>query len=209
MKNLVIIGAGGMGKEIYYTAMHSIGINKDYVVKGFIDDDLTSMDGFKGYPPLLSTIKDYLPEENDVFVCSLGNVQTKYKVCEMIKSRGGKFQTIIHMDAQVRENTIIGDGTIVDSYAMVGSNSTIGENCLIQAFSVVGHDAVVGDYCRVDVRSLMVGGVIVGNRVTIHTNAVVSHKVVLGDDSIVGALSFVIKKVKPGATVYGNPAKQL
>ena len=55
----------------------------------------------------------------------------------------------------------------------------------------------------------MVGGVKVGNNVTIHTNAVISHKVELGDDSTVAAMSFVIRSVKAGTTVMGNPAKRL
>ena len=42
-----------------------------------------------------------------------------------------------------------------------------------------------------------------------HTGAVVTHKVVVGEDAVVAACSFVIKKVKPGTTVCGNPAIRL
>ena len=45
--------------------------------------------------------------------------------------------------------------------------------------------------------------------VNIHTSAVISHNVVVETGAHVGALSFVIKKVKAGTTVMGNPAKKL
>ncbi len=209
MNHLIIIGGGGMGKEIFYTAKHSIGYGTEFDIKGFLDDNIHSLDGFHGYPPVLDTIHDYQPKPDDVFTCSIGNVNVKRKLCELIKSRGGKFQTIIFNNVQIRENVKIGDGCIIDSFAHIGSDAVIGENCLIQSFAGVAHDCVIGDYTRIDVRSLLVGGVKVGNNVTVHTNAVISHKVVLEDDCTVAAMSFVIRSVKAGTTVMGNPAKLL
>lgn len=209
MKHLIIIGGGGMGKEIFYTAKNAIGYGTEFDIKGFLDDNIHSLDGFHGYPPVLNTIQDYQPEPDDLFTCSIGNVHVKRKLCELIKLKGGKFKTLIHRDSQIRENATIGEGTIVDCFAIIGTDAVIGENCLVQAYSVIAHDCVVGDYSRIDVRALMVGGVKAGKNVTIHTNAVISHRVELGDDSTVAALSFVIKSVKPGITVMGNPAKRL
>jgi acetyltransferase-like isoleucine patch superfamily enzyme len=56
---------------------------------------------------------------------------------------------------------------------------------------------------------VIIGGVELKDRATVHTAAVVSHKVVVGEDAVVAACSFVIKKVKPGTTVCGNPAIRL
>lgn len=208
MKQLLILGAGGMGKEIYYTARHSIGYGTEFEVKGFLDFPNPDWDS-NIYPPIFGLEDEYEIQPDDVFTCSIGDVHLKRKICEKMKARGAKFQTLIFDNVQIRENVKIGDGCIIDSYAHIGSDAVIGENCLIQAFSCVAHDCVIGDYARIDVRSLLVGGVIVGNNVTVHTNAVVSHKVVLEDDSTVAAMSFVIKKVKAGTTVMGNPAKRL
>lgn len=209
MKELVIIGAGGMGREIYYTAINSIGYGTDFIVKGFIDDDVNALNGFQGYPPMLGTISDYDVQQNDVFACSIGSVEAKLKVCEMIKAKGGRFQTLIHKNSTIKLNTKIGDGTIIDSYAIISCDTEIGENCLIQQAAIIGHDVKIGDYCRLDCQSFFVGAVKVGNRCTIHTSAVLNHKVVVEDDATIGACSFVVKKVKKGTTVFGNPAKVL
>ena len=209
MKKLVIIGAGGMGRSVYCIAKGCIGYGTEFVVKGFIDDDLSQLDNFEGYPPMHGTIDDYVIEEDDVFVCSIGDTKTKKLLCEKLKARGAKFQTLIHKTAIVRQNAKIGDGCIIADFSSVGADCTIGENSLVQAFAIVAHDCKIGNYARIDTHATCVGGVVIEDTATIHTSAVVSHNVVVGEGATVAALSFVIKKVKPGTTVYGNPAKIL
>lgn len=209
MKKLVIIGAGGMGRSVYCIAKGCIGYGTEFVVKGFIDDDLSQLDNFEGYPPMFGTIDDYVIEEDDVFVCSIGDTKTKKIICEKLKARGAKFQTLIHKTAIVRQNAKIGDGCIIADFASVGADCTIGENSLVQTFAIAAHDCKIGNYVRIDTHATCVGGVVIEDTATIHTSAVVSHNVVVGEGATVAALSFVIKKVKPGITVYGNPAKTL
>ena len=42
MKNLIIIAAGGMGRTLYDMARESLGFATEFVIKGFIDDNLSS-----------------------------------------------------------------------------------------------------------------------------------------------------------------------
>lgn len=209
MKNLIIVGGGGMGRSVYCIAQGCRDFGVKFTIKGFIDDDLHSLDGFKGYPPLIDTIQNYKIQPDDVFICSIGNVNTKKCICEELKKRGAEFITLIHKTAIVRQNAVIGKGTIVADYASVGADCKIGEGCLIQSYSISAHDCVIGDYVRIDTHAVCVGGVVLKDLVTIHTGAVISHKVVVEEGATVGATSFVIKKVKAGTTVWGNPAKLL
>lgn len=209
MKHLIIIGAGGMGRDLYWSARNCIGYGEEFDIKGFVDDDLSSQDGYDGYPPLLGTIDDYQIEENDVFNCSMGNVQTKAKICENLKAKGAKFYTLINKTAVVHERTTLGEGCYVGEFALIGTEATIGKNCMIQAYSITGHDCKFGDYVRIDTHAVIIGGVVIKSRATVHTAAVVSHKVIVGEDATVAACSFVIRKVKDRTTVTGNPAKVL
>ena len=56
MKQLVIIGAGGMGSTMFDMARESWGHEKEFVVKGFIDDDLDALNYFDNYPPIIGKI---------------------------------------------------------------------------------------------------------------------------------------------------------
>jgi len=209
MKNLIIIGAGGLGREIYFHAMECNEYNKQFRIKGFIDNNINSLDNFKDYPPLLSKIDDYKISGNDVFVCAVGNVSTKKIIISKILIKGGEFISLIHPTARIAHDSKIGDGIIIMKRVDLGSNTKIGNYSFIQADSIIGHDSVIGKFVRIDCKVVCVGGIIIEDEATIHTSAVISHKVTVGRNAIVGALSLVIRNVKNNTTVVGNPAIKL
>ena len=208
MKRLIIIGAGGMGRTVYSNALESVGYGDAFEVKGFIDDDLHALDGFPNYPPVIGTISGYLPEADDVFVCSIGGASRK-PCMENIISRGGEFINVIHRTARLLTNVVIGKGNFIGADTVIGNDVVIGNYNMIQSYTIIGHDVRMGDFNRIDTRVTCVGGVVIENEVNIHSSAVISHKVTVESKSRVAALSFVIKDVKAGTTVIGNPAKRL
>ena len=208
MKNLIIIGAGGMGRTVYSNALESVGYGEKFVVKGFIDDNLQALDGFPNYPPIIDTIRDYQPQENDVFVSSMGGASRRPCMEEIIR-RGGEFLSLIHQTARLLTNVKLGKGNFIGAYTVIGNDAEIGDYNMIQSYTIIGHDAKVGNYNRIDTHVTCVGGTVIEDDVNIHTSAVISHNVVVETGAHVGALSFVIKKVKTGTTVMGNPAKKL
>lgn len=208
MKNLIIIGAGGMGRTFYSNALESVGYGEKFVVKGFIDDNLAALDGFPNYPPLIGTIKDYMPQEGDVFVSSIGGASRRPCMEEIIR-RGGEFIELIHQTVRVCTNAKIGKGNFIGAYTVIGNDAVIGDYNMIQSYTVIGHDARIGSWNRIDTHVTCVGGIVVEDDVNIHTGAVISHKVVVESGAHVGACSFVIRRVKAGTTVFGNPAKKL
>ena len=208
MKNLIIIGAGGMGRTVYSNALESVGYGEKFVVKGFIDDNLQALDGFPNYPPIIDTIRDYQPQENDVFVSSMGGASRRPCMEEIIR-RGGEFLGLIHQTTRLLTNVKLGKGNFIGAYTVIGNDVVIGDYNMIQSYTIIGHDAKVGNYNRIDTHVTCVGGVVIEDDVNIHTSAVISHNVVVETGAHVGALSFVIKKVKAGTTVMGNPAKKL
>lgn len=208
MKQLVIIGAGGMGRTIYDLARESIGFGTDYIIKGFIDDNTSALDGYENYPLILGTIRDYMPSMDDIFVCSIGGAARR-KCIENILSKGGSFLTMIHKTARIGTNVVIGAGTIVGAFTAIGADAKIGKFNLIQSQTIIGHDSRIGDWNRIDTHVTLVGGTIVEDETDIHTAAMISHNVTIESNSRVAACSFVIRRVKSGTTVMGNPAKRL
>ncbi len=207
MKHLIIIGAGGMGRQVLSFAKSCNGYGKEYDIKGFLDDNPHAMEGFPGYPPVLGSVEGYKVEADDVFFNSIGDIQSKKRCIQIILDKGGDFLTLIHPTAQVSPDTKIGKGCMLSSYVGIGVETTIGDFCLLQSKCTIGHDVHVGDFSRIDCNVVLIAGVNVGKDVCIHTSAVVNNDVELGDGCTVGAMSFVIKNVKPGQTVFGNPAR--
>ena len=208
MNQLIIIGAGGMGRTVYSNALESVGYGNSFVVKGFIDDNLHALDGFENYPPIIGTIKDYQPQEGDVFVSSIGGASRRPCMEEIIR-RGGMFIELIHQTARVYQNVKLGKGNFIGAYTVIGNDAVIGDYNMIQSYTVIGHDVRIGNWNRIDTHVTCVGGIVIEDETNIHTSAVINHGVTVGNGAHVGALSFVIRKVKPGTTVCGNPAKKL
>lgn len=209
MKNLLIIGARGWGREIYNMLPDCIGFGTEYVVKGFLDDKSDALDGMPGYPPIIGTVEEYVPQKNDVFVCALGDAHWKRYYAEIILKKKGEFINIIHKTASIQRNTVLGVGCIITDRVGISCDITIGDFVTFQSYSIVGHDARIGNYCHLGVRSFMGGYSVLGDVTTIQTNSIILPHVKVGNDCVVGAGAVVIKKVKDGDTVYGNPAKRL
>lgn len=208
MKQLIIIAAGGMGRTLFDMSRESLGYGDEYVIKGFIDDNLHVLDDFVNYPSILDKISTYVPQENDVFVCSIGG-SARRKCMEELINRGARFINLIHRTARIGTNVQLGIGNIVGAYTSIGADACIGNYNLIQSYTVIGHDVRMGDWNRIDTHVTCVGGTIIGNETDIYTSSVLNHGVVVEDRAHVGACSFVIRRVKAGTTVMGNPARKL
>ena len=55
----------------------------------------------------------------------------------------------------------------------------------------------------------MGGGAIIDDGTIVHTGAIILPHIKVGKNCTIGAGAVVVKKVKDGDTVYGNPAKVL
>lgn len=207
MKNLIIIGARGFGREVWGMAQNCVGYGSEFVLKGFLDDKSDALDETSGYGPILDSVENYRPLTDDVFVCALGNPRAKEKYVNMILDKGGDFISLVHNTSSVRSP--LGPGCIVCAYCLLSCDMKIGSFNTFQGFSVIGHDVSIGNFCELETRTFMGGYSQLGDRVTLHTNAVVHPKIKIGNDATVGALSVVIRNVRDNTTVYGNPAIRL
>lgn len=208
MKNLIIIGAGGMGRVMYDMARESVGYLMDYDIKGYIDDNIHSLDTFVDYPPILGTIADYHPQADDIFICSIGG-QSRKACMESIIQRGGKFLTMIHKTARIGTNVQLGKGCMVGAFTTIAADAKIGDYNFIQSNMIIGHDVVIGDWNRIDSHTMLIGGITIGNENMIHSAAVINHEVHIGNNTHIGACSFVTRNVEDNWTMFGNPARRL
>ena len=209
MKNLLIIGARGFGREIYNTATESIGYGTDFLIKGFLDDKSDALNGYDDYAPIIDSVEHYIPKTDDVFICALGDVHFKKKYVDIILEKGGSFINIIHKSAQIGRNTIIGKGCVFSRNVQISCDVKVGDFVTINYMSVVGHDAIIGDFSHLNSMSFMGGYSELKEFVTMHTGSILQPHKQIGKNSVAGAGSFIYKNVKDNTTVFGNPAQEL
>ena len=209
MKNLIIIGARGFGREYHNGLKLRDDYGKDFIIKGFLDDKKDALDGFENYAPILNSVEDYLIEPEDVFVCALGDSFYRREYVNMIKEKGGIFSSIISSKSIIHPNAQIGEGVMISAFCNISSNTVIGDFTTIQPYCNIGHDAVIGDFCSLESYSFMGGFSRIGDNVTLHTRATILPHVKVGDNSLVGPGSVVLRNGKSNITVFGVPAKKI
>lgn len=209
MKNLIIIGARGFGREVYDLAMDIIDAGKaDFLVKGFLDDKADALDGLDGYPPILNSVENYEIAEDDVFICGLGEPQWRKIYTQKVLDKGGKFISLISPLAVVRRNAHIGDGCIITHFSNVSVDTYIGNHAAILS-SGIGHDAKIGEYAVLSGRCSVNGFVEIGAEAYLACGVCVAPHKKIGDGAYCGMGSVVISNVKAGVKVFGNPAKKM
>lgn len=211
MKNLIIVGARGWGREVYASVMTT----KEYIegevsVKGFLDSKLDAFEGLNGhYPPILGAVEDYEIQDNDIFFVALGDSKWRKYYAEIIESKGGVFHTIICPDCIINSTAKIGEGSFISSWCFISDNVTIGKHVLIHNFCAVGHDAKVMNYCSLLSGAFMGGYSEIGECSQMSPKSMILPHKKVGNNVLVGAASVVMRNIKDNISVHGNPAKQI
>ncbi len=209
MKELIIIGAGGFGREIFHMAQNCHGYGDEFVIKGYLDSRANVLDQFDGYPPILGDVTTYEIQPNDVFTCALGDIPPKIKYIKEIQNRGVTFQNLIHKQASINPTAVLGTGLIIGRDVGISCDTRIGNFVTLQTGCLLGHDVQIGDMVHMNARVFLGGGVTVGEGAHLYPYAMVHPRKKIGNFANIGAGSFVINNVKEGVSVFGNPAKKL
>ena len=210
MKNLIIIGAGGFAREIYWHAQKSIGFGVEWRIKGFLDGDIKLAAAEYELLPekVLGDVDSYEICAEDIFTCAVGSPHARKILVEKILSRGGEFINLISNLAYVMPTVKFGRGVIVCPYVNIGDRAELGDFVAVNDISIIGHDAHIGKFSCVMPHANIAGKCKIGAEVFIGSGAIILPKAKVGDGATVGAGAVVLKKVRAGAKVFGNPATE-
>lgn len=207
MNNLIIIGAGGCGREVLQWAKDINKKKKQWEIKGFIDDDLDALGGKRCDVHVMAGVEGYQIREEDRFVCCIGNSDVRKKIVTKLKSKGARFTNIIHPTAVIADTCNIGENVIIYPYALLSDNAAIGNGCIINMYSSIAHDSVLGEYCTISAHCDVTGMCRLGDRVFMGTSSNIVPGTWVGDDVYICAGSTVMTRIRDGKKVMGNPAK--
>lgn len=204
MKNIIIIGAGHLGQDVYDLICSINHKCPTWNVKGFLNDFPVDLKSIGINSEVIGTIQGYQPCVDDHFVMAIGSPSGKEKIENIMKSKGCTFETLISPEAFVSDMAQIGEGSLIISTSKVCRCAHIGKFVVI-GDSTVAFNASIGDYSNTASYSNVYKNIKVGKSVQIWSGAIILNTV--GDGAMVGAGSVVINKVKNGTKVLGNPAK--
>lgn len=208
MKKIIIIGAGGFGRELLLWIKDINKVKPTWEIAGFIDDNIHALDGVECDYGIIGTIKEWIPKEDEVFALAVAEPHTKEKIAAFMKSKGAVFATIIHPMAIITQYSHYGEGFIMFPYSKLSCNSTVGDFVTLLS-SPIGHDTEIGDYTTISGNCNIVRNVKIGKYVFLAAGVCIAQDVHIGDGAYLGLGCVVLKDVNPGAKMFGNPARAL
>ncbi|MDH3525223.1 MAG: hypothetical protein OES32_16720 [Acidobacteriota bacterium] len=210
-KKIVIVGAGGVARELRWL-IHEINQVADaYDVAGFVASDSKSLPD-AGEPDLLG---DYAWLERhrgeiDCVTIGIGSPSVRRRVSDELRQilPGAEFPPLVHPSVTYDRSTgRVDEGVILAA----GVQGTV--NLELQAFALVGvgctlgHEARIGRWSTLNPRATVSGGVEIGDEVLVGSNALVLQYLSVGGGATIGAGAVVTRDVAGGTTVVGVPAR--
>ena len=207
--SMVIVGAGGFGREVLEMCKDRNKISKTWDILGFIDEN-RELHGkmINGYPVLGGL--DWLREHNNNnlgCVCAIGTCETRKQVVERLQEIGVNFYNAIHPSVIMSEFVQLGRDVIICAGSILTVNIKIGDHVHIDTNCTIAHDAVIGDYCRLNPGVTINGNDHLGEGVYVGTGATFIQEVSVGSWSTIGAGTVVIEDIPEKVVAVGVPAK--
>ena len=209
MKDLIIIGVGGVGREAALIAEEINEQSQEWNILGCVDDNESVQNTYiNGYPVLGKSqyLQNY-KEEVYVF-CGISNYKVKKKIISKLKENQNiKFATLIHPSVKLNKHIKIGEGCIIYQNVIMTVNIEIGDHVIVSPKCGIGHDSKIHDYVTLLWNVNVSGNVDIKEGATMGSGSTVIQGLTIGEGSFVGAGACVIRDVEDNKTAVGVPTR--
>ena len=208
MKQLVIIGAGGIGRFVAEAVQMINAAAPTWLVLGFLDEDLarhgSSLDGF----PVLGG-PDWLDARSEVeALIAINHPPEKQRLVSQLATMGfSRFASVVHPTAWLARDVVVGAGCIIYPNVSLNRGVFLGGHVTINMNCAIGHDTSVGDYSSLAPGVCTAGGTSILHGSSLGIGSVTIQGVSIGPWAVVGANAAVIQDVPAHETVVGIPAR--
>ena len=207
MKKVVIIGAGGFGREVIEIFKDQNRLQKQWEILGFIDENSALSGKIINNFSVLGGL-DWFENNRDVgCVIAIGDPKTKKRIADFLEKKDVLFYNAIHPSVIISEFVNLGNDVIICAGSILTVNILIKNHVILNLNNTVGHDSVIEDYCSIMPGVSINGENHIGNGVYIGTGATFIQKVQVGEWSIIGAGAVVIEDIPDHVVAVGIPAK--
>jgi sugar O-acyltransferase (sialic acid O-acetyltransferase NeuD family) len=210
MKDIVIYGAGGYGREIACLIKRINQITPEWNLIGFLDDR-EPIGAKTEYGEVLGGL-DYInkyPSEISVAI-AIGTPSIIQKLVADISNPKVDFPNLIDPNVEFmdREHVEMGQGNIICLRSTISTNVKFGSFNLLNVAVGVGHDTSFGDYNVVMPNVNISGGVQIGNGNLFGVKSTVLQYLKVGDHVKIGANSLLMRNAKSDNLYFGSPAER-
>jgi sugar O-acyltransferase (sialic acid O-acetyltransferase NeuD family) len=211
-RDLVLIGAGGFGRETAQ-AVHAVNATcAAWRLLGYVDDD-PARHGLVIDGTVVLGGRDRIKHltEASFVVCTgrPGDYVSRLRIVDDLGLPPERYATIVHPSVAVSPSSSVGHGSVLLAYVALTAAVTIGAHVAIMPHVTLTHDVVVDDFATIASGVSLGGGVRVQKAAYLGAGALVRERQTVGAFSLVGMGAVVTRDVPPGEIWAGVPARRL
>jgi sugar O-acyltransferase (sialic acid O-acetyltransferase NeuD family) len=194
-----IIGAGGFGREVYWSLSLMERINTVF----FVDDKY-----WDGSNELILPLSKFDPTEYSIVV-AIGDPKDRFNIIQRLPKETEYF-THIHNSCQILgDDVIIGEGSIICAGTVITTNVKLGKHAHLNLQTTIGHDCEIGDYFTTAPGAKISGNCKIHDLVYVGTNASIKEKLTIHSLTTIGSNATVVKNIEESGTYVGVPVKKI
>jgi sugar O-acyltransferase (sialic acid O-acetyltransferase NeuD family) len=209
MKNLVIYGAGGFGREMLLMVNQINAHQPTWKMIGFFDDGKKKNDLVEGLVVLggrseLNAVREPLS------VCiAIADPVTRNHIVSELSNPNLSFPSLFHPGClKGSDLNSFKDGCIITAGVILTTTIQFGKFCIVNLGSTIGHDVKLGEFCTVMPGCSISGNVQIGARTVMGTGSRILQGLTIGEDCMIGAGAVVTKDFGSHLKLLGVPARK-
>jgi len=207
MERLVIIGAGGMAREVVSLVDAINAETPKFDLLGALDDGSPNEEGWNAIGVALLGPVSMMKDLDAKFVIAIGDGKVRRKIARALIDDGCRPATLLHPNLQTGRLVRIGAGSVVAGNVSITTNVTVGDHVFINIGCVIGHDAEISDFVTLMPRVTVCGETFLEEAATLGVNSVVLQSLRIGESAFLGAGAVAVRDVAGGTIAVGVPAR--
>lgn len=210
VERLVVVGAGGHGREAVVIARAARDAGRPLDVVGVLDDGRPDPAPLAALGVRLLGGLDWLERDGAgcTFVAALGYPGPRRAVAAKAGARA-RAAVLVHPSSTVGPDVELGPGCVLWPQVAATTRVRLGRHSHLNVGSSVSHDCELGSFVTVGPGARVCGSVVLEDDVWIGAGATVIQGLRVGRGATVGAGAVVVRDVAAGSTVAGVPARPM
>jgi sugar O-acyltransferase (sialic acid O-acetyltransferase NeuD family) len=204
---VVVIGAGGHGRETVLLISQIAAHGGSWRVIGFLDDNKSLHGNIIAGLPVLGGLEllQELTQETSVAL-GMGSPAAKRSILSRLPHTS-RLASLVHPSVLIGDRVRIDCGTQIHAGTIITCDVVIGSAVTINRHCDISHDVVLGDYCTLAPSVSLAGNVQIDHDTDVGLGARIIPGVRVGARSVIGAGAVVVSDLPASCVAIGVPAR--